>query len=116
MRLRMGNNTQRELDGPVCSAWMTLKQLSEIGCDFHTGETPPKAMTCPHFDLTAFVLPLGSCLSVPAKVALAHTFKLNAPLCLTMIPLFAVPARQHMTHLTALACDSVFGHAVCQAT
>ena len=89
----MSVNARAELDRPTHSAWVVLKQILEISCDFQTKGTSPKAMTHPHLDMTAFALPLGSCLNVPVKSASAHTFKLNVPSCFMMIPLLAVPAR-----------------------
>ena len=107
----MGIGAHTELERPTCSAWVVLKQISEISCDFQTEGAPPKVITCPCHDFTAFASPLGSCPQVPAKFESAHAFKLNVPLCFIITPLLMVPAGQQMMHSMALACDS-FGHAV----
>ena len=91
------------LDGNQCShgigetnafavSVVVLKQILEISCDFQTKGAPPKVIACPCRDFTAFTLPLGSCLQVPAKSASAHTFKSNVPSCFIVTPLLMVPA------------------------
>ena len=108
----MGIGAHAELERPTHSAWVALKQISEISRDFQTEGAPLKVIACPHRDFTAFAPPLGSCLCVLAKSASAHTFRSNGLLCFIVAPLLIVPARWRMTHLMALVCDS-FGHAVC---
>ena len=89
----MSVNARAELDRPTHSAWVVLKQILEISRDFQTKGTSPKAMTHPHLDMTAFALPLGSCLNVPVKSASAHTFKLKVLSHFAMTPLSVVPAK-----------------------
>ena len=90
----MGVNDQRELDRLAHSAWVMLKQILEINCDFETKGTPPKATTHLHRDLTAFAHPLGSCPNNPAKSTSAHAFGQNVPSFFAVISLSVVPARQ----------------------
>ena len=84
----MGTIACMELERFNHSAWVVLRQILEISCDFQTNGAPPKVVTNPHCDFTASALPLGSCPCVLAKSASTHTFKSNTPSWFIATPLF----------------------------